>query len=193
VNGLAERPLFCGVAGQGNAGALKAACLLNEVDNVHRHDRGLRRTATGEADCPVLKPHGVYNLGEIRAGVAYLHGVGNQFHEDIVTDSRFGLLVQDARMYSSVMSNDATTAGNEHYDTWIANLLNGRQSDEDQAARAKFRAMQAAPVAPRPVTARPAGVAATGTNTWAVSDRSDGLAHYTLIGGPGRFANCAGQ
>jgi hypothetical protein len=82
---------------------------------------------------------------------------------------------------------------NENYDTWISNLMAGRQSDEDQAARAKFRAMQAAPAAPRIVTARPAGVAATGPNTWAVSDRSDGLAHFTLLDGPGRFANCAGQ
>lgn len=93
------------------------------------------------------------------------------------------------------MSNDANTAGNEaeHYDAWIVNLMNGRQDDADQAARAKFRAMQAVPAAPRPVTTRPAGVAATGPNTWAVSDRSDGLAHFTLLDGPGRFANCVGQ
>lgn len=82
--------------------------------------------------------------------------------------------------------------GNERYDSWIANLMAGRQDDAEQAARAKFRAMQAAP-APRPVTTRPAAVASAGPNTWAVSDRSDGLAHFTLLAGPGRFANCAGQ
>jgi hypothetical protein len=93
------------------------------------------------------------------------------------------------------MSTDAVTPGNEaeHYDTWIANLMTGRQDDAEQAARAKFRATQAAPAAPRPVTARPAAVATAGPNTWAVSDRSDGLAHFTLLDGPGRFANCAGQ
>jgi sarcosine oxidase gamma subunit len=80
----------------------------------------------------------------------------------------------------------------EGYDTWIANLMNGRESAEDQAARARFRATQAAKPA-APVTARPAGVAATGPNTWAVSDRSDGLAQFTLLDGPGRFANCIGQ
>lgn len=80
----------------------------------------------------------------------------------------------------------------ENYDTWIANLIAGRQSDEDQAARAKFRATQAAKPA-APVTARPAAVATTGPNTWAVSDRSDGLAQFTLLAGPGRFANCTGQ
>jgi sarcosine oxidase gamma subunit len=80
----------------------------------------------------------------------------------------------------------------ESYETWIANLMNGRQSDAEQAARAKFRAAQAAKPA-APVTTRPAGVAATGPNTWVVSDRSDGLAQYTLLDGPGRFANCIGQ
>ena len=74
---------------------------------------------------------------------------------------------------------------NEH-STWIANLLNGRQDDAEQAARAKFRAMQAAaPAAPSPVTSRPAAVAAAGPNTWAVSDRSDGLALCQLLDGPG--------
>jgi len=74
----------------------------------------------------------------------------------------------------------------ESYETWIANLMNGRQSDAEQAARAKFRAMQTAkPAALRPVTTRPAAVASTGPNTWAVSDRSDGLAQFTLLAGPG--------
>jgi hypothetical protein len=73
---------------------------------------------------------------------------------------------------------------NEH-STWIENLLNGRQDDAEQAARAKFRAAQAAAPAPRPVTSRPAGVAVTGPNAWAVSDRSDGLAQYTHLAGPG--------
>jgi hypothetical protein len=97
-------------------------------------------------------------------------------------------------MYSSDMSTE-TTAGNEaeHYDAWVANLMAGRQDDAEQAARAKFRATQAAAPAPRPAPARPAGVATTGPNTWAVSDRGDGLARYTLLDGPGRFANCAGQ
>jgi hypothetical protein len=79
----------------------------------------------------------------------------------------------------------------EGYDTWIANLMAGRQSDEDQAARAKFRATQSATATP--VTARPAGVTAAGRNTWGVSDRADGLAQYTLLDGPGRFANCISQ
>lgn len=78
----------------------------------------------------------------------------------------------------------------ENYETWIANLMAGRQSDEDQAARARFRAAQAAPA---PLTTRPAAVASAGPNTWAVSDRSDGLAQFTLLDGPGRFANCFGQ
>jgi hypothetical protein len=77
----------------------------------------------------------------------------------------------------------------EGYDTWIANLMAGRQSAEDQAARARFRAAQAA----APATARPAAVASAGPNTWAVSDRGDGLAQFTLLDGPGRFANCIGQ
>jgi hypothetical protein len=80
----------------------------------------------------------------------------------------------------------------EGYDTWIANLMAGRQSAEDQAARERFRAMQATP-APRAVTARPAAVASAGPNTWAVSDRSDGLAQFSLLDGPGRWANCAGR
>lgn len=79
---------------------------------------------------------------------------------------------------------------NEHeHSTWIANLLAGRQDDAERAARAKFRAMQAKP-APAAVTARPAGIHASGQNAWGVSDRSDGLAQYTLLDGPGRFANC---
>lgn len=73
----------------------------------------------------------------------------------------------------------------EHYDTWIQNLMAGRQDDAEQAARARFRATQAAAPAPRPVTSRPAGVAVTSQNTWAVSDRSDGLALYQLLDGPG--------
>lgn len=74
----------------------------------------------------------------------------------------------------------------EHYETWIKNLMNGRQDDAEQAARAKFRAAQAAaPAAPRPLASRPAGVAVTGPNTWAVSDRSDGLALCQLLDGPG--------
>jgi hypothetical protein len=81
----------------------------------------------------------------------------------------------------------------EGYDTWIENLMAGRQSDEDQAARAKFRATQTAKPVPAAVTARPAGVATTSRNIWAVSDRSDGLAQYTLLDGPGRFANCIGR
>ena len=72
----------------------------------------------------------------------------------------------------------------ESYDTWIANLMAGRQSDAEQAARAKFRAAQAAKPA-APVTARPAAVHTTGANTWAVSDRSDGLAQFTLLAGSG--------
>jgi sarcosine oxidase gamma subunit len=80
----------------------------------------------------------------------------------------------------------------ESYETWIANLMAGRQSDAEQAARAKFRAAQTAKPA-APVTARPAAVATAGPNTWAVSDRSDGLAQFTLLDGPGRFANCIGQ
>lgn len=71
----------------------------------------------------------------------------------------------------------------EDYDTWIENLLNGTQSAADQAARAKFRAMQSAPAAP--VTARPAGVHVTGRNAWGVTDRADGLAGYTILAGPG--------
>jgi hypothetical protein len=80
----------------------------------------------------------------------------------------------------------------ESYDTWIANLMNGRQGDAEQAARAKFRAAQAKP-APAAVTTRPAGVHASGQNAWGVSDRSDGLAQYTLLDGPGRFANCISE
>jgi hypothetical protein len=77
----------------------------------------------------------------------------------------------------------------ESYDTWIANLMNGRQSAEDQAARAKFRATQAAPAA-APVRTRPAEIHTAGQNAWGVEDRCDGLAQYTLLDGPGRFANC---
>jgi len=73
----------------------------------------------------------------------------------------------------------------EHYGTWIENLMAGRQDDAEQAARARFRAMQAPAAAPAPVRTRPAGVAVTGPNAWAVSDRSDGLAQYTLLDGPG--------
>lgn len=76
------------------------------------------------------------------------------------------------------------------YDTWISNLMTGRQSDADQAASAQFRAMQTSkPTAGRP-TSRPAGVEVTGRNTWGVSDRADGLTAYTLLAGPGRWANC---
>ena len=77
----------------------------------------------------------------------------------------------------------------QSYQTWIGHLMNGTQSAAEQAARAKFRAMQAKP-APAAVTARPAGIHASGQNAWGVSDRSDGLAQYTLLDGPGRFANC---
>jgi hypothetical protein len=68
------------------------------------------------------------------------------------------------------------------YQAWITGLMTGTASDADRAARAKFRAMQAAPP---PVTARPAAVASTGPNTWAVSDRSDGLTQFTHLAGPG--------
>lgn len=81
----------------------------------------------------------------------------------------------------------------EGYDTWIANLMAGRQDDAEQAARAQFRATQARKPQAAPVTARPAAVATAGPNTWAVSDRSDGLAQFTLLDGPGRWANCAGR
>lgn len=74
----------------------------------------------------------------------------------------------------------------ESYETWIANLMAGRQSDADMAARAAFRASQArTPVRPQPATSRPAGIESTGPNTWAVSDRGDGLTLFTHLAGPG--------
>lgn len=72
------------------------------------------------------------------------------------------------------------------YQTWISNLMAGRVSDEDQAARERFRALQAAK--PQPRAAAPLGVEATGPNTWAASrqgDDDDALTTFTLMAGPG--------
>jgi hypothetical protein len=71
------------------------------------------------------------------------------------------------------------------YQAWITGLMNGTVSDAEQAMRARFRAMQASKPQPAPRTARPAGVTATGSNTWAVSTGDDELTTYTLLDGPG--------
>jgi hypothetical protein len=77
----------------------------------------------------------------------------------------------------------------ESYETWIANLMNGTISAGEQAVRARFRAAQAAKRQPRKPTVVSVAVETTGPNTWAVSTtgdvRHDGLATYTLMGGPG--------
>jgi len=75
----------------------------------------------------------------------------------------------------------------ENYETWIANLMSGQISDAEQAARAKFRAIQAARTPAAPRASRPAGVHTTGPNTWAVSTGTgdDALTTFTLMAGPG--------
>lgn len=88
----------------------------------------------------------------------------------------------------------------EGYDTWIANLTAGRQSDADQAARAKFRAMTAAQ-APKAGPARnlrpsAASVTVAGPNTWAEytpAGDDNTLTTLTLLDGPGRWANCVSR
>jgi len=82
---------------------------------------------------------------------------------------------------------------NPGYDTWIANLMAGRQSAEDQAARAAFRAMQASQTAPAASRAPAAiSVVSTGRNVWAAETGhgDDALTTFTLLDGPGRWANC---
>jgi len=83
----------------------------------------------------------------------------------------------------------------ESYEAWITNLVNGQISDAEQAARAKFRAMQAAKPQPAPRTSRPAGVDTTGPNTWAVSteDGDDALTTFTHLAGPGIPGLIAGR
>ena len=81
----------------------------------------------------------------------------------------------------------------EHYDTWIANLIAGRTSPAEQAIRDQFRALQA-PAVPQPAIAH-ASVDTAGQNVWA-SETGHGdhaLTSFTLLAGPGRFANCAGK
>jgi hypothetical protein len=81
----------------------------------------------------------------------------------------------------------------EDHDTWITSLIAGRISDEEQAMRDQFRALQAAK--PRPAVKRPAGVETTGPNTWAVTteDGDDGLTTYTHLAGPGIPGLIAGR
>ena len=83
----------------------------------------------------------------------------------------------------------------EGYDTWIANLMNGQISDAEQAARAKFRAIQAARTQPAPTIKHPVAVETTGPNTWAVSaeDGDDGLTTFTHLAGPGIPGLIAGR
>jgi len=87
------------------------------------------------------------------------------------------------------MTNSEQTPG---YDTWIANLMAGTESAEDQAARAAFRAMQARKPAPAPQVPADVSVTTTGRNTWAMETGhgDDALTTFTLLDGPGRFANC---
>jgi hypothetical protein len=78
------------------------------------------------------------------------------------------------------------------HSTWIANLMTGQISEEEQATRAQFRAMQAAK--PQPAPRAKLGVVTTaGPNAWAVSTGDDELATYTLLDGPGRWANCTAK
>ena len=83
----------------------------------------------------------------------------------------------------------------ESYGTWITNLMNGQTSDAEQAARARFRAMQAARPQPAPRAGRPAGIETTGPNVWAVSteDGDDALTTFTLMAGPGIPGLIAGK
>ena len=83
----------------------------------------------------------------------------------------------------------------QSYQTWIGHLMNGTQSAAEQAARAKFRAMQAARPQPAPRVSRPAGVETTGRNVWAVStqDGDDGLTTFTHLAGPGIPGLIAGR
>lgn len=75
----------------------------------------------------------------------------------------------------------------EGYDTWIGNLMNGTVSAEEQAMRARFRAMQAATSKPATRVSRPVAVETAGRNIWAVSteDGDDALTTFTLLAGPG--------
>jgi sarcosine oxidase gamma subunit len=81
----------------------------------------------------------------------------------------------------------------ESYETWIANLMTGTISAEEQAMRAKFRAMQASK--PQAPVRRPASVETTGPNTWAVStgDGDDALTTFTHLAGPGISGLIAGR
>lgn len=78
------------------------------------------------------------------------------------------------------------------YNTWITNLMAGRQSAEDQAARAAFRAMQARKVASAPQSPAAITVVNTARNVWAAETGhgDHALTRFTLFDGPGRFANC---
>ena len=92
--------------------------------------------------------------------------------------------------YSFTMTNTERDPG---YGTWIVNLMAGRESDADQAVRAAFRAAQTrktAPAAPR--TPAAITVVSTGRNVWAAGTGhgDDALTTFTLLDGPGRFANC---
>ena len=80
------------------------------------------------------------------------------------------------------------------YDAWISNLMSGRQSAEDQAARAAFRTVQGRRAAPAAQRQAPAAVTviSTGRNTWGAETGhgDDALTTLTLLDGPGRWANC---
>ena len=86
--------------------------------------------------------------------------------------------------YSFTMMSSEQDPG---YQAWITGLMNGTVSDAEQAARAKFRALQAAKPQPAPRASRPVGVESTGRNVWAVStqDGDDGLTTFTHLAGPG--------
>ena len=80
------------------------------------------------------------------------------------------------------------------YDAWISNLMSGRQSAEDQAARAAFRAMQARRAAPAAQRQAPPAVTliTADRNVWGAEtgEGDDALTRLTLLAGPGRWANC---
>jgi len=79
------------------------------------------------------------------------------------------------------------------YSTWITNLIAGREDDATRAARAQFRTMRARKAAPGP--AAKVTVETTGRNIWATQTGAgdDALTSFTLLAGPGRYANCSGR
>jgi hypothetical protein len=86
--------------------------------------------------------------------------------------------------YVSGMTNSEQDPG---YRAWITGLMSGTVSEAEQAARARFRAIQARKAQAAPRVSRPVGVEATGRNVWAVSaqDGDDGLTTFTHLAGPG--------